>query len=82
MSIVDWDFLDDIHQDDINESNEEIISATNRKHQTFMNVWSNVVTYNGWITWSLVNALIHVIWVVCLLIFQLYQVNFLDSSQF
>ncbi|XP_027202574.2 palmitoyltransferase ZDHHC17-like [Dermatophagoides pteronyssinus] len=75
-----WDFLDDIHQDDINESNEEIISATNRKHQTFMNVWSNVVTYNGWITWSLVNALIHVIWVVCLLIFQLYQITCLAMT--
>lgn len=37
--------------------------------------WSNLVTYNGWIIWALINALVHMIWVVCLLIFQLYQVN-------
>ncbi|KAH9527412.1 Palmitoyltransferase zdhhc13 [Dermatophagoides farinae] len=71
-----WDFLDDI-RDDINESDRIM---TNRKHESFVDVWSNVVTYNGWITWSLVNALIHVIWVVCLLFFQLYQITCLAMT--
>lgn len=40
--------------------------------------WSDSITMNGWITWCMANALLHVSWVICLFIFQLYQVRLFD----
>ncbi|XP_054164715.1 palmitoyltransferase ZDHHC17-like [Oppia nitens] len=47
------------------------------------NLWKmlpNAWSYNGWITWCALNALIHSVWVFCLVICQLYQVLWLAMT--
>ncbi|KPM04379.1 palmitoyltransferase ZDHHC17-like protein [Sarcoptes scabiei] len=58
----------------VNAKSRDENSVINMDQDSAIESWSNLVTYNGWIIWALINALVHMIWVVCLLIFQLYQI--------
>lgn len=70
---LDWDLLDELRfSSKLNDAGMDI--ELNKKRHSITELWSIVFTYNGWITWCLVNALIHIVWVLCIFIFQLYQV--------
>lgn len=41
---------------------------------SMLDMMAHAMRLNGWITWCFFNSFIHIAWIVCLLICQLYQV--------
>jgi len=46
-----------------------------QEENSIFELWADALRRNGWITWCFANAFIHITWIVCLLICQLYQVH-------
>lgn len=47
---------------------------------SILDVWAHAMRLNGWITWCFFNSFIHIAWIVCLLICQLYQIASLGMT--
>lgn len=86
---TDWSVLDGHYgrlQDDLESSNggeggSQEHAASVRSHgssrigeNSMIDMMAHAMRLNGWITWCFFNSFIHIAWIVCLLICQLYQV--------
>lgn len=54
--------------DTVDEDNEARL-------QRSISIWRMSVVQSGWLLWTFVHALVHSVWVICLLLCQLYQVS-------
>lgn len=82
---IDWEILDQHQlallqhrrqeQQSLTEVTSSIAMLTHEQRHELMQAWSMSVTSSGWLLWCFVHAFVHMVWVVCLLVCQIYQVS-------
>lgn len=61
-------------------STNDVIEDEQARLQRSISIWRMAVAQSGWLLWTFAHALVHSVWVICLLFCQLYQVSKLQNT--